>query len=76
MVGTGSGGAAFVDGFRMRALNVSSEMRDFAAAVAKRFVEAASAALKGAERLLEGAMPSPQPVPVPVRVRGRRDPRR
>ncbi|WP_162560981.1 hypothetical protein [Methylobacterium durans] len=51
-------------------------MRDFATAVAKRFAEAASTALKGAARLLEGAMPSPQPVPVPVRVRGRRDARR
>ncbi|GJE41775.1 hypothetical protein [Methylobacterium soli] len=48
-------------------------MRDTAAAIAKRFTEAAvaaaEAAMKGVDRLLEGTLPAPRPQLVPVRVR-------
>ena len=48
-------------------------MRDTAAAIAKRFTEAAvaaaEAAMKGVDRLLEGVLPAPRPQLVPVRVR-------
>jgi hypothetical protein len=58
---------------RCHPLNVSSAMRDTAAAIAKRFTEAAvaaaEAAMKGVDRLLEGTLPAPRPQLVPVRVR-------